>query len=290
MCWSRLGEGVIGDLAGFAAASYRRGIPSSSAPPLLSMVDASVGGKQRSTSTSAPAAYLSEHGRRVPSADRRRADTLTLEIARTAPNTAAEWPVHQARDDQRRLPGSVAPGLDPPPRLVSPHSPRKSPSSLPATWPSKPASSPTMNRKNARPAAEPCSTSVTRSAVPSKPCPVPQGYFRGRPNPARRDSAWRKPSQQASAARARRGRALGSASAGSTGSSTLCSIRFSLPARMAAFQKPARSLIACGDKEPGGQPATDPVPAVRVGPQSWRKPAGTGGAIRSTPSALGICL
>lgn len=41
-----LGGGVVGDLAGFAAASYRRGVPFIQCPTtLLSMVDASVGGK-----------------------------------------------------------------------------------------------------------------------------------------------------------------------------------------------------------------------------------------------------
>jgi 3-dehydroquinate synthase len=41
-----LGGGIVGDLAGFAAASYRRGIPFVQCPTtLLSMVDASVGGK-----------------------------------------------------------------------------------------------------------------------------------------------------------------------------------------------------------------------------------------------------
>lgn len=41
-----LGGGIIGDLAGFAAAIYRRGIPVIQCPTtLLSMVDASVGGK-----------------------------------------------------------------------------------------------------------------------------------------------------------------------------------------------------------------------------------------------------
>jgi 3-dehydroquinate synthetase len=41
-----LGGGIIGDLAGFAAAIYRRGVPVVQCPTtLLSMVDASVGGK-----------------------------------------------------------------------------------------------------------------------------------------------------------------------------------------------------------------------------------------------------
>ena len=41
-----LGGGIIGDLAGFAAASYRRGVPFIQCPTtLLSMADASVGGK-----------------------------------------------------------------------------------------------------------------------------------------------------------------------------------------------------------------------------------------------------
>lgn len=41
-----LGGGIVGDMAGFAAASYRRGVPWINCPStLLSMVDASVGGK-----------------------------------------------------------------------------------------------------------------------------------------------------------------------------------------------------------------------------------------------------
>lgn len=41
-----VGGGIVGDIAGFAASSYRRGVPSILCPTtLLSMVDASVGGK-----------------------------------------------------------------------------------------------------------------------------------------------------------------------------------------------------------------------------------------------------
>jgi 3-dehydroquinate synthase len=41
-----LGGGIVGDLAGFAAAAYRRGVPAIQCPTtLLAMVDASVGGK-----------------------------------------------------------------------------------------------------------------------------------------------------------------------------------------------------------------------------------------------------
>ena len=41
-----LGGGIVGDLAGFVASSYRRGVPLIQCPTtLLSMVDASVGGK-----------------------------------------------------------------------------------------------------------------------------------------------------------------------------------------------------------------------------------------------------
>ena len=48
-----LGGGVVGDLAGFAAATYQRGIPYIQVPTtLLSMVDSSVGGQDRRRSGS----------------------------------------------------------------------------------------------------------------------------------------------------------------------------------------------------------------------------------------------
>lgn len=44
--WVALGGGIVGDIAGFAAASYQRGAPVIQCPTtLLAMVDASVGGK-----------------------------------------------------------------------------------------------------------------------------------------------------------------------------------------------------------------------------------------------------
>ena len=44
--WIALGGGIVGDVAGFAAASYQRGAPVIQCPTtLLAMVDASVGGK-----------------------------------------------------------------------------------------------------------------------------------------------------------------------------------------------------------------------------------------------------
>jgi len=43
------GAGVVGDLAGFAAATYLRGSPASRCPPPPSQVDSSVGGRPAST-------------------------------------------------------------------------------------------------------------------------------------------------------------------------------------------------------------------------------------------------
>lgn len=56
-----LGGGIVGDLAGFAAAVYRRGVPIVQCPTtLLSMVDASVGGKTGVNLSTAPPTALNE--------------------------------------------------------------------------------------------------------------------------------------------------------------------------------------------------------------------------------------
>ena len=67
-CVIALGGGVVGDLAGFAAASYLRGIPYVQIPTsLLAMVDSSVGGQDGRRSAGGQ-----ESRRRVPSAGCRR--------------------------------------------------------------------------------------------------------------------------------------------------------------------------------------------------------------------------
>ena len=70
-----LGGGVVGDIAGFAAATYQRGVPFIQVPTtLLAQVDSSVGGK-----TGDQPSARQEHDRRVLPADRGRvADTDTL--------------------------------------------------------------------------------------------------------------------------------------------------------------------------------------------------------------------
>ena len=229
-----LGGGVIGDLAGFAAASYRRGIPFVQCPTtLLSMVDASVGGKTAINIDLGPGSGLVKNmagAFHQPIAVL--ADTLTLESLEP----------RQYRCGMAECIKHAMIGAD-----------FQDPSLL--DWTRRHASSPAQSAE--------ISELITRNvAIKARVVAGDEREEREGAGPltlaidledntdaapaCRARFSMEKPSRWASAPRSPRPCASAPPRRSTELSSTLCSIHSRSPRGQAAFPKPARSLIACG--------------------------------------------